>query len=117
MQLLKKMLRQTAVYWNLSALEFDNYGQPIPTTPVEIKVRWEDVGEEFLDAAGTLQLSRAKVYVDRDVKVGGILMLGELDSGVMDLINVKENENAWEIRRFEKLPTIKATQFLRIAFL
>jgi len=116
MRLLVKMLKQKAVYWQLSALEFDDYGQPIPSTPVEIKCRWEDVGEEFLDGTGTIQLSRAKVYVDRDVEVGGILMLGELDSGV-DESNPKENENAWEIRRFEKLPTLKATQFLRTCYL
>jgi len=111
------MLKQVAVYWKLSSLEFDNYGQPIPTTPVEIKCRWEDVSEEFLDANGTIQLSNARVYVDRDVEVGGVLMLGELDSGVMDLVDIKENENAWEIKRFEKLPTLRATQFLRTCYL
>lgn len=116
MRLLTKMLKQKAVYWKLSSLEFDDFGQPIPTTPVEIDCRWEDVGEEFLDSNGTIQLSRARVYVDRDVEVGGVLMLGELDSSV-DEDNPKENENAWEIRRFEKLPTLKATQFLRTVFL
>jgi len=116
MRIIAKMLKQTAVYWELSSLEFDNYGQPIPTTPIEIKVRWEDVGEQFLDEKGTMQLSRAKVFVDRDVEVGGVLMLGELDSGV-DENNPKENDNAWEIRRFEKLPTLRATQFLRTVYL
>ena len=117
MRIITKMLKQTAVYWELSSLEFDNYGQPIPITPIEIKVRWEDIGEQFLDENGTMQLSRAKVFVDRDVDVGGVLMLGELDSGVMDLDDIKENDNAWEIRRFEKLPTLNAKQFLRTVFL
>jgi len=116
MRIIERMLKQKAVYWELSSLEFDNYGQPIPTSPVEIDCRWEDVGEEFLDDAGTTQLSRAKVYVDRDVEIGGVLMLGELSSSV-DEDNPKENENAWEIRRFEKLPTLKATQFLRTVYL
>jgi len=116
MRLLKKMLKQTAVYWPLTSVEFDGYGQPVPSTPIEIKVRWEDVCEEFLDANGTMQLSKAKVYVDRDVEVGGILMLGELSSGV-DESNPKENDDAWEIRRVEKLPTLNAKEFLRTIYL
>jgi len=116
MRILKKMLKQKAVYWELSTLEFDDYGQPILSSPVEIDCRWEDIGEEFLDKKGTLQLSRARVYVDRDVEIGGVLMLGELGSGV-DEDNPKENDNAWEIRRFEKLPTLKATKFLRTVYL
>lgn len=116
MRIIKKMLKQKAVWWPLAAIEYGNYGQPNPSTPVEIDCRWEDVGEAFLDSRGTTQLSRSIVYVDRDVVVGGVLMLGELDSSV-DEDNPKENENAWEIRRFEKLPTLRATQFLRKAYL
>ncbi len=116
MRIIKKMLKQTAVYWSLASIEYGDYGRPKITTPVEIKVRWEDGGEEFLDNSGTKQLSRARVYVDRDVEVGGILMLGELDSGV-DESNPKTNDNAWEIRRFEKLPTLSAKQFLRTVYL
>lgn len=44
-------------------------------------------------------------------------MLGELDSGVIDIGNPKENEGAWEIRRVEKLPTLDAKQFLRTVYL
>ena len=116
MKIITKMLKQTAVWWPLTAARFDGYGQPIPSTPVEIKVRWEDVGEEFLEYKGTTQLSRAKVYVDRDVEVGGILMLGGLGD-ITDESNPKENDNAWEIRRVEKLPTLSAKQFLRTVFL
>jgi len=114
--LIARMRKQKAVYWSLTSTGFDDYGQPIPSTPIEIKCRWEDVSEEFLDGNGTVQLSRARVYVDRDVEIGGVLMLGELDSGV-DESNPKENDNAWEIRRVEKLPTLKATQFLRTCYL
>lgn len=114
MRIIAKMLKQKAVWW--ASTGFDNYGQPNASTPIEISVRWEDVGEEFLDENGTMQLSRAKVYVDRDVEVGGLLMLGGLDSGV-DEATPKNNDDVWEIRRVEKLPTLKATQFLRTVFL
>ncbi len=116
MGIIKRMRKQKAVWWPLAAVEYDNYGQPVATTPVEIKVRWEDVSEEFLDAKGTVQLSRARVFVDRDVEVGGVLMLGELDSGV-DENNPKENDNAWEIRRVEKLPNLRNTEYLRTCYL
>jgi len=114
MRIITKMLKQTAVWWSLSGT--DGYGQPTVGIPIEIKVRWEDVGEEFLDGDGTMQLSRAKVFVDRDVEVGGVLMLGKLD-GSVDQANPKANDGAWEIRRVEKLPTLNAKQFLRTVYL
>lgn len=122
MGIITKMRKQTAVYWPPESSEsagddFDNYGQPqVSLSPVQIMCRWEDVTEEFIDVAGTRQLSRARVYVDRDVEVGGILMLGEL-ADIADATNIKENDGAWEIRRFEKLPNLKATEFLRTVFL
>ena len=115
------MLKQTAVYWPLTSIDsagtdFDNYGQPTVTTPMEISVRWEDKAEEFLDSLGTRRLSNAVVYVSQDVDVGGILMLGEL-TNIVDSVDIKENPGAWEIRRFDKVPNIRATEFLRTAFL
>ena len=124
MSIITKMLKQVCVYWGLASEEsasagtdFDDYGQPLLTDPVELDCRWEDVIEEFIDANGTRQLSNAKVYVESDVKVGGILMLGTIDADITDSTNVKENEGAWEIKRFDKLPTFKATEFLRTCFL
>ncbi|GAG43360.1 unnamed protein product, partial [marine sediment metagenome] len=107
MSLITRMLKQTCVYWPLESVEsavaddFDNYGQPQVSTPSEISCRWEDVSEEFIDAQGTRQISRAKVYVDQDVDVGGILMLGEL-ADITDEENIKENDGAYEIKRFDK---------------
>ena len=72
--------------------------------------------EEFLDAGGTKILSNAVVYVDRDVDVGGVLMLGEL-TDITDETNVKENDGAWEIKRYDKLPNLKNTEYLRTAYL
>jgi len=121
MGIITRMLRQTCVYWALAFMEsggiaFDDYGQPIVTDPVELDCRWEDVNEEFIDAKGTRQVSRAKVYVEQDVDVGGILMLGTKDD-ITDSVNIKENEGAWEIRRFDRLPNLKNTEFLRTAWL
>jgi hypothetical protein len=121
MRLLTKMLKQKCVYWppgseETGGRDFDDYGRPVYATAIEIRCRWEDVVEEFIKPDGTQDTSRSKVYVDRDVRVGGVLWLGNL-AGVSDLVNPKQNDGAWEIKRFDKLPTLKAAQFLRTAFL
>lgn len=122
MSIITKMLKQKAVYWppesvDSSGDDFDNYGQPqVSVDPIEIDCRWEDVAQEFIDSEGTAQVSRSVVYVSQDVEVGGILMSGNLVD-VIDAVNIKENPNAWEIRRFDKLPNLKATKFLRTAYL
>ena len=116
------MRKQTAVYWALESTEsaggddFSNYGLPKHTDPVEITVRWDDVSEEFISEDNTVNMSKAKVFVGQDMLVGEVLMLGEL-TDITDSVNIKENLNAWEIRRFEKIPNIKATEFLRTAVL
>ncbi len=121
MSLITRMRKQTAVYWALQGVEsggddYDNFGQPQYTDPEEIECRWESITIEFLDAQGTRQLSNARVYVGQDVDIGGVLMLGEL-ADVTDENNPKENDDAWEIRRFEKLPTLRNTEILRTVFL
>ena len=122
MGIIAKMLQyQTGVYWPPGSIDsdgddFDDFGQPIVSSPFEISVRWEDRIEEFLDAEGTRQLSNAVVYVDQDVELGGILMLGELND-ITDVVNIKENDGAWEIRRFEKMPTLRQTEILRTVYL
>ena len=121
MRLLTKMLKQKCVYWppgseETGGQDFDGYGRPVYATAIEISCRWEDIVEEFIKPDGTQDASRSKVYVDRDVRVGGVLWLGKLVD-VSDLLVPKNNNGAWEIKRFDKLPTLKATQFLRTAFL
>lgn len=115
------MRKQVAVYWALEGSEsggddYDNFGQPQYTTPIEIKCRWEAKIEEFVNASGTRILSNAIVYVDQDVDVGGVLMLGEL-TDITDSEVPKENDNAWEIQRFDNLPNLKVTEFLKTAYL
>ena len=121
MSIITRMRKQTAVWWpqqsaEVAGMDHDRFGQPQVSDPVQISVRWEDVSEEFIDSNNTRQLSRARVYVDRDMSVGDILMLGKL-TDITDAVNPKENINAWEVRRFEKLPNIKNTEQLRTVFL
>lgn len=122
MGIITRMRKQTAVYWPLASVDSggvaaDDYGVPEVTNPFEISVRWEDRNEEFLDATQTRQLSNAIVFVDRDVDVGGILMLGVLTDVVAGADVKDKNRTAFEIKRYDKLPNLRATEFLRTAFL
>lgn len=123
MRIIKKMLKGKCVYWALATNDsggttYDNYGQPRHAAPVELKCRWEDRNEEFIGPRGTRQVSRAVVYVESDVDVGGMLFNGALDdleSG--EFVNPRAVDGAWEIMRFDRVPTLKQTHFLRTAYL
>lgn len=114
MSIIKTMRKQQAVYWPY--IITDEFGVKQVGSPVLIKCRWEARNEEFLDAEGERQMSKAIVYVDRDTPNGGILMLGVL-ADITDPVNIKENDGAWEIRRFDNLPDLKAKEFLKTAYL
>jgi hypothetical protein len=114
MRILTTMLKQTCVYWAFSSI--DQFGEKTFSSGVDISCRWEAKTEEFLDAMGERQLSNAVVCVDRDIAVGSVLMLGTT-SDITDETTIKENAGAWEVKRFDKLPTLKATEFLRTCYL
>ncbi len=123
MGLIVRMRKQQAVWWPLAssqsaADDHDEFGKPQSADAIQLTelVRWEDGTEEFIAADGTTQLSRAKVFVGRDMQPGDVIMLG-LISNITNTTHPKENAGAWEIRRFDKLPNIKATEFLRTAIL
>lgn len=121
MSLIARMLRSKCTYWppgseGSGGVDFDDYGQPVYADPVELSCRWEEKIEEFLDSKGTLQVSKAVVYVSTDVSPGGVLMHEEL-ANVGDTADPKNNDGAWEIRRFDKLPNFKDTEYLRTAYL
>ena len=116
MSIIARMRKQTCVYWPPAAEPFDDYGQPQYGDAVEMECRWEDKAEEFIGPAGTTETSKSKVFVESDVEPGGVLLLGEIESGT-DLTVPKNNEGAWEIKAFNKTPNLKATEFLRTAYL
>jgi hypothetical protein len=121
MSIITKVLKGTCVYWppggsESGGVDFDDYGQPSYGSPVELDCRWEDVSVEFLDSQGTLQTSHAVVMVGSDVAVGGVLFNGNL-AGVSDLTAPKNNDGAWEIKRFDKTPNFRYTEYLREAYL
>lgn len=119
---LTKQLRQTAVYWGSPSP--DGYGGRSFDDPVELSpdndngVRWEQRTILFLDTEGQERVSQAVVYVAQDVDMGGYLWQGALD----DLTTAQKADplsldTAREIRRFEKLPSLDGSRFVRKAVL
>lgn len=109
-------LNQTAVYWGTPVDDGD--GGLTFADPVEIDCRWVDISEVITAASGEQIVSRAKVRVNQDLDERGMLYLGTL----ADLDSTQEGDplsvdGAHEIRRFDKIPTIKANAYSRKAWL
>lgn len=114
MGILERMLKQKAIYWQ--KIGEDDYGRPTFAKYRLINCRWEDAHEEFLNTEGTKEISQSVVNVDRDLKVGDILLLGQFNN-VSDVTDPRNDPNAFEVGLFEKTPNLKATKFLRTAYL
>lgn len=107
-----KNLKQTIVYW--SSPVSDGYGGYTFNTPIEIKGRWEDYQQVFIDSLGVQSVSKAVIYIDRDVDIEGYLYLGDLDDiASSDEGNPKNVSGAYMIRSFNKIPNIKGSDFER----
>lgn len=114
MRIIKTCLKQKAVYWAPAGPGEDH--QQTYTAPVELKVRWVDVSAEFVDYTGIKAMSQAQVMTEKDVVIEGVLWLGRF----VNLTSPSDpfaNAGAFEIRRFDKIPTLNGKQFVRKATL
>jgi hypothetical protein len=109
-----RTMKTTAVYWAQDSL--DAFGKPTWDTPVQIDCRWTDATEEFIDPNGETQLSHAKLIVDRDLEVKGVMWQGLLVD-VVDSSTPKNNPGAWEILQFKKTANFKGNKYLRQVYL
>lgn len=96
-------LRQTATYWAPGGT--DIYGNPVPSSPVHIKCRWEAKQELFTDEDGQERRSQAKVFLDRPVQTNGYLALGQLTG------TPQSHDNALVIKSYNETPDLKAKLF------
>ena len=119
MRILDTMRKQTAVYWapGSGRAKYDELGQPTQIDPVEIRCRWSNKVEQFIDSKGAEQISKSKVYPGIDLEPGGYLRLGTISDLDSADVNPEVIDGAWEIKAFDKIPTLKADKFLRKAFL
>jgi len=115
---LGKFFNQKAVYWPSPTP--DGYGGYTYGEPVEVAVRWTIKREKFLTSQGTGNgveevLSRVVVLSETDFDMKGRMALMNLID--LSSFGTPETEDALTIEGFEKIPTIKADQFLRKAYL
>lgn len=114
MRLIQKILQYDhAIYWAPDGT--DDYGLKKWKSPIEISVRWEDRSEVVIDAKGNTFITRALVYVDRDVQLLGFLWHGTFHS-IKDVNDPLKNEGAYEIRRVDELPDARNVDKLRQVF-
>lgn len=106
MSLPSKNLDQTATYW--SPATPDGYGGSTFSTPIQIKCRWEDQDEEFVNTLGVREVSRSRVFVGQDVVTGGYLLLG-----VSTETNPVHTTGAWKIKVVRKMRALKRNVFQR----
>jgi len=105
-----KMLREAGVYWAPAGR--DQFGRPVFADPVQVRCRWEDKSEEYIDPQGDTCKSSARIFVDQDVERGGMLMLGSLNN--VNLLVAPAANGALEIKSFTKSTNLNRTQFLRM---
>ena len=112
---LSSNLNQTVVYWALAAS--DGYGGSTFSDPVEISGRWEQIQKLFVNSLGEERLSQSVVYLGQDVVLGGYLYLGDLDDIASSVTGPEDVSGSKKIQQFDKLPDLKASGFLRKAWL
>ncbi len=113
MSLITRMRKQKAIWWKRNG--YDEFGKAQFDAPIEVKCRWEDVVEEFVDAQGNTGASRSKAYVDRIMSPGDRLKRGTIDFDTE--ANPLEMDGAYEIRRFDQLPNLRNSETLYTAYL
>lgn len=127
MGIIARMRKQNAIYWPPAAP--DTFGRMCYDPVIELTlaggvnscVRWEDRAEEFVDSTSTRAISNAVVYVPTlpgggEVQTGGFLWLGDR-ADLTDESNPASNAGAYEIRRVDKLPNLKVSEYLRTVYL
>lgn len=57
----------------------DAYNEPTVSSPVEVRLRWDDKSSEVIAPDGTVVKADATVITSRDVPIGSILWKGTLE--------------------------------------
>jgi hypothetical protein len=113
MSYISRNLRKRLTYWSRGAP--DGFGGTAWGASVNLKGRWEERTEQFLDAKGDEHTSEAVVYVDRDIEIGGYILNGT--STAADPLTLTGDSEAKEIREYRKIPDLKYLRFERKLYL
>jgi hypothetical protein len=121
---IEAMCTEKAVYWGNPV----NVGEGGFTfdDPIEIDCRWENINQVVSDSKGVEVTCRGLIFVTQDVQEEGFLYRGTLDdlydsnatdSSAGEVNNPKTIDEAWQIKRFQKTPSLDGEGFLRKAYL
>lgn len=111
MGIITRMRKQTAVYWK--PLGSGEDGRPTFEAPIEVKCRWDDRMESYLDRSGNQRISNSVIYPDRVLLLDGYLWLGELVDAPVDPTTLFD---ARRIERFDQTPNLRNTETLYTAY-
>lgn len=92
---------QDAVLWAFAG--YSANGEPKVSSPVDIVVRWEQGFSTSIGADGTPITFDGTVFVDQDVNVHGILLLGTTVANLPSPVT----GDLMEVIRRDKIPDIK----------
>ena len=116
---LSRLLNQTAVLWTQGAAGGD--GNRTYNAGAEVTVRWQNRREQFTDASGKTNVSRAIVYFDGSaatITLGDRLFLGLLtDLTVAERADPTIVNLSYEVKANDLSPSVDASQQLRKAIL
>jgi hypothetical protein len=112
MSLTNRNLKHEITYWGPQT-SIDGYGVASMAAPVLIKGHWEDSNQEVQSPTGSTFISRAVVYADRDLIIGGYLAQGD-QTAYADPHAV---DSAWEIQAYGSRTDIRNLAKERKAFL
>jgi hypothetical protein len=108
--------KSVIVYWGTPVA--DGLGGRTFDDPVEIRVRWEDSQNEFVDVAGRQAISSAVLYPNQDLSLGGYVYLGRLaDLSPAEKTNPFALDGAKEIRGWAKSTSLDGKTTMRKAWL
>jgi hypothetical protein len=111
MHFTQKNLHQDITYWPPSGGQ-NEFGHAIMGTPEVIKGRWENMNQQIRKPSGEEVMSRAEVFVDRDLQISGFLAQGD-QTAAADYIAA----GALEIQDFRTTPDLRNLDSERRAYL
>lgn len=106
---IRQVCVQEAVYFEY--LGTDEYSVPKFAAPKQIKVRWDETAEVTSDNQGREFISHAQVLTPQDLKEQSYLWLGNLINDLPPEPNPVELDQAFEIKKMDRVPLFKSTSF------
>ena len=105
-------LNQKAVLRAWDGSSYDDYGEKKIGIATEINVRWKQGRSTTIDVLGNTVALDSKAIVDREVKVGSVMRLGELEC-----LPVSVSIDWREVVDDSEIPDIKGEEVRRLVSL